>query len=232
VEENLFHRIWIFARRFRRAWNRRLFAALSLFAEIAARLVPARFIAARAAGSLRWRLLLAPRRLDAAESAAEFFNLALVGELLALGDFDEFEHFVEVVNHLLERLGNFSREFNGLADGGGLGGAKIGGFDPRLGPLRFRAAFGPAFARFVALRLLARRFGGTGWLRFRRRSNFCGGFRCRRFRRLGFMRGKFGGHVGMRLSEAAGGFGFVFCVLVMFPGLGGGGGRLDGFRRG
>jgi hypothetical protein len=213
--------------------NRRLFAALSLFAEIAARLVPARFIAARAAGGLRWRLLLATRRLDAAERAAEFFNLALVGELLALGDFDEFEHFVEVVNHLFERLGNFSREFNGLADGGGLGGAKISGLDPRLGALRFRAAFGPAlFARFFALRLLARCFGGTGWLRFWCRRNFRSGFRCWRFRRLGFMRGKFGGHVGMRLSEAASGFGFVFCVLVMFPGLGGGRGRLDGFRRG
>ena len=46
--------------------------------------------------------LIAARRLDAAEGAAEFLNLTFVGELLAFGDLDEFEHFVELINHLLE----------------------------------------------------------------------------------------------------------------------------------
>jgi len=63
----------------------------------------------------RWLLLFAARRLDAAERAAKFLDLALVGELLALGDFDEFQHFVEMINHLLERLGNL----RGVLDGPG-----------------------------------------------------------------------------------------------------------------
>ena len=42
------------------------------------------------------------RRLDAAQRAAEFFNLAFVGQLLAFGEFHEFEDFVQLVNRVLE----------------------------------------------------------------------------------------------------------------------------------
>jgi hypothetical protein len=114
--------------------------------------------------------LLAAGRLDAAQRAAQFVNLAFVGQLLTLGDLNEFEHFVELVNHPLERRGDFRGVFNGLADGRGFGGAEIGGLDPRLGPQRFRAAFGPAFFRAT----LARRFGSV--IRFRRRVSFRSGF--------------------------------------------------------
>jgi hypothetical protein len=50
--------------------------------------VPAmRFVAARAA---RRRLLLVPRRLNATQRAPKLVNLALVGQFLTLGQFDEF----------------------------------------------------------------------------------------------------------------------------------------------
>jgi hypothetical protein len=113
--------------------------------------------------------LLAAGRLDAAQRAAQFVNLAFVGQLLTFGNLNEFEHFVELVNHLLERRGDFCGVFNGLADGRGFGGAEIGGLDPRLGARRFRAAFGPAFFRAT----LARRFGSV--IRFRWNVNFSSG---------------------------------------------------------
>ena len=143
------------------------------------RLTVARFIAARWTGR-EWlatgRRQLAARRLDAAERAAEFVNLTLVGELLALGDLDEFEHFVKLVNHLLERLGNLGGVRDSLVDSRGFGGTKISGLDPRLLAQRFRAAFGTALAWKFALR--------SG---LRRGRSCTGGFRHRLFHWVGFM---------------------------------------------
>lgn len=135
-------------RRFGRRWCRWLFVMLD-------GLTVTRFIAARRTGR-EWfatgRRQLSSRRLDAAESAAKFVNLAFVGELLTLGDLDEFEHFVELVNHLLERSGDFGGVRDGLTDGGGFGGAKISGPDPLTRLRRLRAAVGPAFPGKFALR--------------------------------------------------------------------------------
>jgi hypothetical protein len=80
-----------------------------------------RFIVAGLAESLRLA-----RRLDAAQRAAQFINFPFVREFLPLGHFDEFEHFIEMVNHLFQTLGDFRRVLHGLTDGRGVGGAKIG----------------------------------------------------------------------------------------------------------
>jgi hypothetical protein len=100
-----------------------------------------RIIAARRTRMERRLLLRLARRLDAAEHAAEFVQLAFVRQLLAIGNLDEFENAIKFVGHLLERLGNLRGVLDGLADGRGLGGTKIGGLDPRLGTGRFRALF-------------------------------------------------------------------------------------------
>jgi hypothetical protein len=147
-----------------RIWVPRFVATLILLARFAARLVPSR------TPRRRWRRLLAAGRLDATQRAAQFVNLAFVGQLLAFGNLNEFEHFVELVNHPLERRGDFRGVFNGLTNGRGFSGAEIGGLDPRLGARRFRAAFGPAFFRAT----LARRFGSV--IRFRRNVRFRSGF--------------------------------------------------------
>ncbi len=151
----------------------------------------------------RWRL--AARRLDAAECAAKFVNLALVGELLALGDLNEFEHFVELVNHLLERLGDLGGVRNGLTDGGCFSRAEIGGLDPRLRAQWFGTTI-----------------GATLTLRFtlRRGKIFSGGLRQRRLNRIGFVRGKIGGHFRVRLAKIAGRIGLGFDMF---------GRRSDGF---
>ena len=119
------------------AWRARLVAAWSMF------LVGAmRFVVARSA-----RRRLVARRLDAAERSAQLFNLALIGEFLALGDFDEFQNFVELINRVLERLGDFRGVRHGLADGRGFCRAKISGLDPRLRTLRFGPVFRASFPR-------------------------------------------------------------------------------------
>ena len=169
--------------------------------------------------------MLAAGRLDAAQRAAQFINLAFVGQLLAFGNLNEFEHFVELVNHLLERRGDFRGVFNGLTDGRGFGGAEIGGLDPRFGPRRFRAAFGSAF--FGAT--FARRFGSV--FRFRRRVSFRIGFDRVSFRRVRFMGGKIRWRVGMRLTEIAGRIGFMFGVVGWIRQIGGRGVWFNRFRR-
>ena len=179
-------------------------APLILLAIIATGFIPARLIPAQIAGRQRW-LLLAAGRLDTAERAAKFFDLSFVGELLALGDLDELKHFVELVNHLLERLGNFGGVRDGFADGRGFGGAKIGG----LGPLTLRRRFRPA---------VARRFGSARWLR--RVGSFRGGF--------GLVRGKFGRRFRVRFAKIAGGIGLVFGVFGVLRCFGG---RRDGINR-
>jgi len=88
----------------------------------------ARFFAAmrllrRTLGDRLW--LFAARRLNAAQCAAQFFNLAFIGQLLALGDLHEFQHFIQMIQQMLERLGNLRGVFHCLADGGSFGGTKI-----------------------------------------------------------------------------------------------------------
>ena len=164
------------------------------------RLNGARFIPARWAGRKRFaagRRQLPARRLDAAQRAAQLVNLALVGELLALGDLDEFQHLVELVNHLLERPGNLRGVRDGLADGRGFGGAEISGPGPLALAGRLRAAGRPAVAGKFALRF-ARRPG------FRRREIFRRRFRHRLFHRFGLVRGKVGGRFRVRLAKIAG----------------------------
>ena len=120
-----------------------------------------------------------------------------------------------MINHLLERRGHFRGVFNGLTDGRGLGGAEIGGLDPRLGPLRFRSAFGPTLFRAM----IPRRFGRVGWF------GWSGRFRCRfiivGFHRFRFMGSKISGHFGMRLAKITGGFSLVFRVFDVVCRLGG-----------
>jgi hypothetical protein len=166
-----------------------------------------RFLTARTT-----RRRLVTRRLDAAERAAEFVNLALVGDFLALGKLHEFENRVKLINGVFERLGNLGGVRDSLADGRGFRRAKIGGFDPWLRARRFRAAvFGP-LGRFRAA--FAFRFR----LRFRRGRNFRGWFSGRVRNRLGhWLTGRIrnffrwrnvAGFFGMRLAEVAGGVGF------------------------
>jgi hypothetical protein len=85
---------------------------------------------------IAWFVAAVAGRLDATERAAELVNLTFVGELLAFGEFDEFQNLVQLIRHLLERLGNLRGEFDGLADGGNVGGAEIGGLDVRWSWIR------------------------------------------------------------------------------------------------
>jgi len=82
------------------------------------------------------------RRLDAAQRAAEFFDLAFVGQFLAFGEFHEFEDFVQLINRVLERFGDFGGVQDGLMDGRNIGGTEISGFDPGFGAGGFGAAVG------------------------------------------------------------------------------------------
>jgi len=174
--------------------------------------------------------LFAPGRLDAAERAAKFFNFAFVGELLAFGDLDEFKHFVELVNHLLERLGDLRGVRDGFADGRGFGGPEIGGLGPLTLRWRFRSAFGPAKFRSAATRRFTRRFGSPRW--FRRMAGFRDGFGLVGWLRSGFVRGKFSGHFRVRFAKIAGGISFVFRVLGVFRRFGCRRAGFNGFRRG
>jgi hypothetical protein len=119
-KKNLFRR----GRRFRAFRRRR---RLLTFRLGTTRFVTARFVTARLE---TWRRLRAALRLDAAERAAEFVQLAFISELLALGDFDEFQNFIHLVVQFLQRIGDERGVRNGLVNGGGFGGAKIGGLDP------------------------------------------------------------------------------------------------------
>jgi len=106
---------------------------------------PLRFVVAWRAKSLRlaWRL-------DAAKRAAQFINFAFVREFLALGHFDELKHFVEMINHFFQTVGNFRGMFHGLADGRGVGGTKIRITRARCSLLRCRRAF-KTFRAFEAI---------------------------------------------------------------------------------
>lgn len=59
--------------------------------------------------------------MNFAQRLPQRFNFPLVGEFLALGQFDEFEHFLHLVQRLFERFDNLRHFFNRLADGGSSG---------------------------------------------------------------------------------------------------------------
>ena len=95
-------------------------------------------------------------RLDAAQGAAQFFHFAFVGNFLPFGNFHELEHFLDVIHHLLEGLGNVRGIFHGLGNGGGFGGTEIRGLHPnfgarRFGTRRFRSLIGSLFATLITL---------------------------------------------------------------------------------
>jgi hypothetical protein len=139
----------------------RLFVARLVFPPVAA----LRFLRPRTA----LRVLLMAGRLDAAQGAAKLFDLALIGEFLALGDFHEFKDFVQLINRVFQGFGNFRGVRHGLTDGRGLGRAEIGRLDPGL---RLRAAkFGLGwtirsprpFRQGRAVHLCRRLRRGFGW---------------------------------------------------------------------
>ena len=176
------------------------------------------------------------RGLDAAQRAAEFINLAFIGQLLALGEFDEFEDFIQLVNGVLERFGDLSGVQDGLMDGGNIGGTKISGFDPGLGTGGFRAAVIGAILTFLAFRPVRsllpfgplRAFGAfRPFLWTQGRGALLMFLVLRPFRmflrllRLG-VAVRFGcaGFFGVRLAKTAGGInlGFGFCGFGMMSG--------------
>ena len=155
---------------------------------------------------LRRRLLGLARRLDTAERPAQFFQFAFIGQLLPLGDFDEFQNFIHLVVQFLERLGNESGMFHGLGNGSGRGGPEISRLHPLPLARRFRAAFRPLLtARFT------RRLRSAGGFRFRSVGSFHRRFGFQHFRGFGLMRREFSGRFRMRFTETAGRIGFVLC---------------------
>jgi hypothetical protein len=192
---------------------------------IAAGLVPAGIITTRlipARIALRWLHLA--RRLDAAERSAKFINLAFISQLLTLGEFHEFKDLVQLVDCVLELLGDFGRVQNGLMDGRRRSGTKIGGLHPLAGTLRFRPAFRRTAARHFPWKVaghFAFRCGG---------GHFLGGLGGGRFPGFALLGGKVGGHFGVRLAITAGvlhlgGFGRLGRLAGVFVA------GLAGFRR-
>ena len=218
--------------------------ALHVLAGVGTRL--ARFIAAGLA-ALKWlRRRGTALRLDAAEGAAEFIQFAFVGELLALGNFDEFQNFIHLVVQLLQCVGDESGVRDGLVNRRGFGGAKIGGLDPLA--LRGRHRGARRRRTLLAGFTLVTRFtrlAGFPWFplfalgkftRAQRRGARLGNFRRGRIlgggfgnRLVGWVRGKIRRHFGVRRAEATGVLGFFgFRLIVRFGGLG----RFGGiFRR-
>ena len=214
-------------------------AALVLIAKITARLIAAGFVTTRLVPTgialLRLRRRLATRRLDAAEGAAKFLDLALVGEFLALGNFDEFQNFVEMINHLLERLGNLRGVLDSLGDGRGFGGTEISGLDPRLGALRLGAAFLTAVIGATLAKLFTRRLDRADGFRFGRGDVFRRRFGFVMLHVLRLMRGKFRRRFRMGHAKTAGSFGLMLRVIAVIAVVGGFDGRSGGlncFRRG
>ena len=142
----------------------------------------------------RLLLWLMARRLDAPQGAAKFFDFALIGELLAFGNLDQFKDFIQLINRVLQRFGNFCGVRDSLADGRLLGRAKIRG----LGPLPlFRTTMFPMRLLFVAVFALGWR-RGRRWNLSGRLGNVGPGLRSRNF----FHGGGFSGLFRMRFAKA------------------------------
>jgi len=59
--------------------------------------------------------------MNSAQRAPQRFNFAFVGELLAFGNFDEFEHLLHLIERLFEQFDNLRHFINRPVDGGGSG---------------------------------------------------------------------------------------------------------------
>jgi hypothetical protein len=200
-----------FRRRLLTLFHYRLTRRLRRTRFLAARLMPLRLVLVMRMMMLLLRLTL---RLDAAQRAAEFIKLALVGDFLSLGNFDEFEHFVQLIVQFLQRIGYEGRVLDGLADGGRFGGAEIRRLDPLAladgnARRRLRRALVTAKIPPVVATRIARLAG-----RLRRRCGFRGMF-CHQFLlvrfngRLVLVRMKTFRRFRMRLAKTAAGFSFV-----------------------
>lgn len=156
------------------------------------------------------KLLGWPLWLNTAQRPVQLLNFALVGQFLALGQLDQFQHFVQLIVQFLEGVRNEGGVFDGLRNGRGGGGPKVRGLDPfALARRRQRLALRGTL--FAVAALLARRLSSTRRHGFRlgrgRSFRHCLGVgRINGIRRV---RGKFRGRVRMRLAKAAGGIGFV-----------------------
>ncbi|HEV2692969.1 MAG TPA: hypothetical protein VG347_08755 [Verrucomicrobiae bacterium] len=176
---------------------------------IATLILPAGLITSRfvpALVTLRRRLHL-PWRLDATQCAAQFIDLAFIGQLLTLGQFYEFQNLIQLVDRVLERLRDLRRMQNRFMDGRARCRPEINRLHPLFGALRFRAALWETVAllRFMLLlgmRRMTRRFP------FWRRRMLPGRFRSVRFFRfrLRFRGGKISRFLGMRLAKTPGVF--------------------------
>ena len=64
--------------------------------------------------ALTWQILR--RTAEAAQLLAQRFDLALVGGLLALGQFEQLQHFVELIERFTERSDDFHHFIDGLVN--------------------------------------------------------------------------------------------------------------------
>jgi hypothetical protein len=87
------------------------------------------------------------RTAEAAQLLAQRFDLALVGGLLALGQFEQLQHFVELIERLAERRDDFHHFIDGLVNR--LGMRRLGGTRGRRWRTVFARARGFRSARFV-----------------------------------------------------------------------------------
>jgi hypothetical protein len=66
------------------------------------------------------------RALEISQCASQRIKLAFIGEFLALGEFDEFQHFLHLFGGALQSLDNLLHLAHRRTDGGRLGG--LGGW--------------------------------------------------------------------------------------------------------
>ena len=188
--------------------------------------------------------------LDAAQGAAEFLDFAFIGEFLALGHFDEFEDFLELIEGVLQFLGNLGGVENSEVDSRGIGGAEIDGAAPLTLLMLMRrrrllvtlGALGRTFVAFLTFRAFAALLLVTFLIRFLtgrlgvgRRFNgvLVGRFKGR------FDGGWFGGDIarghgflGVRFAETAGGIHLRLSRFWLIDGFAGVHGRLGHARFG
>jgi len=131
--------------------------------------------------------------LKLAQGAEQRFDLAFVGELLAFGEFDQFQNFFHLLQRLFQRFDDLHHFVDGLADGG---------------TIRPGHAWRVRHGRFKP----GARRQRTGWLRTHRMlGQFNGRFSMRRHGRCGRLHGggRFGWH--RRFSNGRYFGRFIFC---------------------